>query len=171
MSWVDGLILATVIWFVLSAFQAGFIRETVTIVAAIAGVVLAGLFYMDLGDDVLLFIDNETVARIVAFGLIFAAITLAGQLAALLLKPTVALFQLGLFDHLAGAAFGFAKAMVFIEVFLLIFVTYPQWGVREAIEESYFGSLIVEQAAVLDRILPDEFDVSVDRFAATNSTP
>ncbi|MGB2694568.1 MAG: CvpA family protein [Dehalococcoidia bacterium] len=171
MSWVDGLIIVTVVWFTFSAFQAGLVRETVTVVAAVAGVVLAGMFYRDLADDILAFVDNERVSRIIAFGLIFAAAALAGQLAALFLKPTVALLQLGLFDHFGGAAFGFVKAMVFIEVFLLVFVTYPQWGVRKAIDESYLGSFIVVQGAVLERILPKEFNLGVDQFSRKDGEP
>jgi uncharacterized membrane protein required for colicin V production len=168
MNWLDVVIMVAVLWFTITAFQAGFIRETVTVVAAIIGVALAGFFYRDLADDVLLFIDNEQVARIVAFGIIFVAVALAGQVLALILKPTISMLQLGIFDQLAGAAFGFAKAMVFIQVFLLVFVTYPRWGLGEAIDDSFFGTVILENVAVLDRILPEEFEISLDAF--TNST-
>lgn len=167
MNWLDGAIIVVVLWFIYSAFQAGFIRETVTIVGAILGVVLAGLFYKDLADDVLLFIDSETLARIVAFGIIFGATALAGQMLALVLKPTVNLLQLGIFDQLAGAVFGFAKAMVFVQIFLIVFVTYPKWGLDKAIDDSLFGSLTVEmvdKVPVLVRMLPDEFENEVDRF-------
>lgn len=167
MNWLDAVIVLVVLWFTFSAFQAGFIRETVTIVAAILGVVLAGLFYEDLADDVLLFIEGERVARIVAFGLIFAATALAGQMLAMVLKPTVNLLQLGLFDQLAGAAFGFVKAMVFIQIFLIVFITFPKWGLREEIEDSTFGSLtaeLVDTLPVLVRMLPDEFETAVDDF-------
>ncbi len=166
MNWLDGAIIVVVLWFTFSAFQAGFIRETVTVVAAILGVVLAGLFYRDLADDVLTFIDNETLARIVAFGALFGATALAGQLAALVLKPTVNLLQLGIFDQLAGAVFGFAKAMVFVQIFLILFVTYPKWDLDQTIDDSVFGSLIVENTAVLVRVLPDEFDAGVDHFTS-----
>ena len=164
MNWLDAAIIAAIIWFTFSAFQAGFIRETVTIVAAVIGVILAGLFYKDLADDVLIFIDNETVARIAAFGIVFAATALAGQMIALILKPTVALFQLGVFDQLAGAAFGFTKALVFVQIFLLVFITYPKWGLEDTIADSFVGSLIVENVPVLERILPSEFEISVDNF-------
>ena len=166
MNWLDGVIIVVVLWFTISAFQAGFIRETVTIVGALLGVVLAGLFYEDLADDVLLFIDNETLARIIAFGVIFGAMALAGQLLALALKPAVYLLQLGVFDQLAGAIFGFAKAMVFVQVFLIVFITYPKWGLDETIGDSVFGSLMVENTAVLVNILPDEFEVGVDDFVS-----
>ncbi len=167
MNWLDAVIILVVLWFTFSAFQAGFIRETVTIAAAILGVVLAGLFYEDLAEDVLLFIDGEKLANIVAFGLIFAATALAGQMLALVLKPTVNLLQLGLFDQLAGAVFGFVKAMVFIQIFLVVFVTFPKWGLREEIEDSTFGSLTVklmDKLPVLVRMLPDEFEGGVEEF-------
>lgn len=164
MNWLDGLIVAVFAWFTFSAFQAGFIRETVTIVAAILGAVLAGIFYQELAEDVLLFIDNDTFARIIAFGVIFGAVALAGQMLALVLKPTVQLLQLGIFDQLAGAGFGFFKAMVFIQVFLILFVTYPKWDLDKTIDDSVFGSLIIEDTAVLVKILPDEFEAQVDDF-------
>ncbi len=167
MNWLDALIIAAVVWFTFAAFQAGFIRETVTVVAAIIGVLLAGLFYRDLADDVLAFIDNQEVARIVAFGMIFGATALAGQMLAMVLKPTVNLLQLGIADQMAGAAFGFFKAMVFIQIFLIVFVTDPKWGLGDAIDDSFFGSLTVEmvdKAPLLIRVLPDEFDIGVDSF-------
>ena len=167
MNWLDALIIVAVVWFTFSAFQAGFIRETVTVVAAILGVVLAGLFYRDLADEVLLFLDDEKVAPIVAFGIIFGATALAGQMLAMVLKPTVSLLQLGIADQLAGAVFGFFKAMVFIQIFLIVFVTYPKWGLGDAIDGSFFGSLTVEmvdKAPLLIRVLPDEFDIGVDTF-------
>ena len=45
MNWLDGVILVVILWFTIAAFQAGFIREIVTVVAVILGVVLAGLLY------------------------------------------------------------------------------------------------------------------------------
>jgi uncharacterized membrane protein required for colicin V production len=169
MNWLDPVILLAVAWFTFSAFQAGFIRETVTIVAAILGVALAGLFYEDLADDVLIFMEGETLANIIAFGIIFGATALAGQMLALVLKPTVHLLQLGIFDQLAGAVFGFLKAMVFVQIFLIVFVTYPKWGLADAIDDSVFGSLtvrLIDNVPLLVRILPDEFEIGVDDFTS-----
>lgn len=164
-NWLDIAIVVVIIWFVFSAFQVGFIRETVTVIAAVLGILLAGLFYEELAEDVLLFIDNQTLARIVAFGVLFGAVTLAGQMLALVLKPTVNLLQLGIFDQLAGAAFGLVKALVFIQIFLIVFVTYPRWGLDEDIDHSTFGSMMVERTALLVSLLPDEFEAGVDGFA------
>ena len=164
MNWLDVAIVVVVAWLTFSAFQAGFIRETITIVAAVLGIVLAGLFYKDLAEEVLVFIDNETLGWIVAFGIIFGSIALAGQILSMVLKPTVNLLQLGMFDQFAGAAFGFVKAMVFVQIFLIVFVTYPKWGLDETIDGSRIGSAIVERIAVVQRVLPDDFEQGVDDF-------
>ncbi len=164
MNWLDAVIVVVVLWFTASAFQAGFIRETVTIVAAVIGVVLAGMFYKSLAEDVLLFINGQTLARIVAFGIIFGATALAGQMLAMILKPAVDIFQLGIFDQLAGAAFGFAKALVFVEAFMIIFITYPRWGLRQDIDQSYFGSMIINKTPIVVHMLPHEFQLSVEEF-------
>ena len=169
MNWLDGAIIALIIWLTYSAFQAGFIRETVTIVAAILGIILAGLFYQDLAEDVFVWIDSETLASIVGLVFIFGALVLAGQIVALILKPTVNLLQLGIFDQLAGAAFGFVKAIVFIQIFLILFITYPKWGLDETIDESVFGRVairIVDRAPVIVEMLPEGQLLSCSEGAA-----
>ena len=164
MNWLDIAIIALVIWFTVSAFQAGFIRETIAVLGAVIGVVAAGLYYEQFADSVLPFIDNETLARIVAFGILFGIIALVGQLMALILKPTIRMLQLGIFDQLAGAAFGFTKAVVFIQIFVILFVTYPRWGLDDTIEGSLFGSFMAENSTTLVRVLPDEFEIGLDNF-------
>ena len=166
MNWLDAAIILVTLWFTFTAFQAGFIREVVTLTSAVLGLILAGLFYEDLAEDVLVFIDNETLALIVGFAVIFGAVFLAGQIMAMILKPTVNLLQLGIFDQLAGAGFGFFKAMVLIQVFLVLFVTYPKWDMEEHIEGSFFGSLIVENVAVVEYVLPADFGNAIDNFTS-----
>jgi membrane protein required for colicin V production len=167
-NWLDAAIIVLILWLTFSAFQAGFIRETVTVVAAILGIVLAGLFYQSLAEDVFVWIENDKLASIVGFTVILGAVVLAGQIVALILKPTVNLMQLGIFDQLAGAAFGFVKAIVFIQIFLILFITYPKWGLDETIDDSVFGSLtveIVDRAPVIVEMLPEEFGQEFERFA------
>lgn len=164
MNWLDLAIVALVAWFTISAFQVGFIREVATLIGAVLGVLVAGLYYRDFAAEVLTFIDNETFARIVAFSLIFGVIALAGQLMAYVLKPAARMLQLGVFDQLAGAIFGFTKAIVFVQIFIILFVTYPRWSLDEAIEQSLFGSFIAENSNTVVQVLPDEFEIGLDTF-------
>lgn len=164
MNWLDIAIVALVAWFTISAFQVGFIREIATLIGAVLGVVVAGLYYRGFAGEVLTFIDNDTLARIVAFAFLFGIIALAGQIMAVVLKPTVRALQLGVFDQLAGAIFGFTKAVVFIQIFIILFVTYPRWDLDNAIEESLFGSFIAENSTTVVQVLPDEFEIGLEDF-------
>jgi membrane protein required for colicin V production len=164
MNWVDGAIIVLIAWFAFSAFSAGIIREIVTITGVALGIVLAGLFYEDLASDVKLAVDNDNAANIIAFLAIFGACFLAGQLAGMLLKHTASLLMLGTFDHLLGAVFGFVKGMAIVEVLLIVFVTFPAFGLKEPIRDSFFGSVFLDGSPVLLRVLPSEFQNAVDAF-------
>ena len=162
MNWLDIAILVVLAWFIFSAFTAGLIREVVTIVSAILAVVLAGLFYERLADDVGTFIDSTRAARIVAFLVIFGAIVLAGQVVAGLLKETASLLMLGTFDHLAGAVFGLVKGLVIIQMLLILFATYPSLHLDDAISESALSPVFLDRAPILLQVLPAEFDAAKD---------
>jgi membrane protein required for colicin V production len=162
MNYVDIAIVVLVAWFTFSAFSAGIIREVVAMTGVALGVVLAGLFYQDLASDVKLAVDNDNAANIIAFLVIFGACFLAGQLAGMLLKHTASLLMLGTFDHLFGAAFGFLKGMVIVEVALILFVTFPAFGLKDHIRDSMFGPMFLDGIPVLLRVLPVEFRNAVD---------
>ncbi|MCJ7491512.1 MAG: CvpA family protein [Dehalococcoidia bacterium] len=162
MNYVDIAVVVLVAWFTFSAFSAGIIREVVTMTGVALGVVLAGLFYQDLASDVKLAVDNDNAANIIAVLVIFGACFLAGQLAGMLLKHTASLLMLGTFDHLFGAAFGFVKGMVIVEVALILFVTFPAFGLKDHIRDSMFGPMFLDGIPVLLRILPVEFRNAVD---------
>ena len=64
MNWIDAAIVIVFIYFIITAFSAGFLRETIGIGAAILGVVLAGLFYDKVADTLLSSVDNTTTSSV-----------------------------------------------------------------------------------------------------------
>ena len=166
MNWLDIAIVLIVAFFATTAFSAGLIRELVTLVSVVVGVVAAGLFHDDLARDVLVFIDDETAAKAIGFLVLLGAIYLAGQLIAIMLKQVAAALLLGWADRLGGALFGLVKGLVVVEVLLILFVTYPQLGLDEAIEGSGLASVFLDAASALLIILPDGFERAVDAFPA-----
>jgi membrane protein required for colicin V production len=161
MNWLDGVILIALIGFTVAAFRAGLIREVVTLVAVVAGVLVAGHYYDDLAEDVLLFIKNDKGAKVIAFLTLFGSLALAGQLAAFLMKRAVSMLLLGWLDHLAGAAFGLLKGLVLVELFLIFFATYPYLGLDKAIDGSGIAPLFLDHGPALLKLLPGEFNRAV----------
>ncbi len=164
MNWVDIVIIVVLVWFTFSAFSAGIIREIVTMVGVALGIVLAGIFYKDLASDIKLAVDNDNAANIVAFLTIFGACFLAGQLAGMLLKQTASLLMLGTFDHLLGALFGLIKGLAVAELLLIVFVTFPAFGLKDTIHDSALGPMFLNGVPLLLRILPSEFKTAVNAF-------
>ena len=166
MNWLDIVIVLVIAFFAISAFRAGLIREVVTLASVAVGVVVAGLFYDDLARDVLVFIDNEKTALIVAFLILLGAVYLAGQLIAVMLKRAASLLLLGMADHAGGALFGLIKGLIVVEVLLILLVTYPQLGLKADIDGSAIAPLFLDAAPLLLLVLPDEFELAVDAFVA-----
>lgn len=164
MTWIDAAIAVIFLYFIITAFQAGFIREVIGMAAALLGAVLAGLFYGNVADTLLSSIDNTTTASVVAFLIIFVGISLAGQLLAMLVHPAVTILQLGIMDQLLGAMFGAVKGFLIIEVLLVLFVTYPRYHMDQRINDSAFASKMVNVSAPVLKILPDVFHKKVDAF-------
>ena len=164
MNWLDAVIILILLGFTLSAYSAGLIREVVSLVAVIVGVIAAGLLYDNLAADVLVFINDEDIALAVSFLLLFGAVYLLGQTTAFTLKRTASLLMLGWADHLGGAAFGFLKGLIVIEALLILFAAYPQLDLDDAIDGSPLGNFFLDGVPVLLRVLPDEFDDRIDRF-------
>jgi len=164
LSWIDIAILATMAWFTYAAFHAGMIREVVTIFGAIFAVALAGLFYQELAEDVRVAVDDEESARIIAFAMIFGATVLASQLAALFLKQAATLLMLGLVDSLGGAFIGFLKGFIFVEIALIIGITFESLGFRGAIENSALAPIYLDILPFLRWVLPAQFKDAISGF-------
>ncbi len=164
MNWLDAPIVIAIAWLTFAAFRAGIIREVVTAIAFVVAVLAAGFYYDDLAENVLLFIGDDTAANVTAFVVLFGAVVLGGQLAAILLKQMAGLLWLGWLDHLAGAAFGLLKGLILVEVFLILFTTYPCLGLGDAIRGSAIAPLFLDRGPVLLKLLPGEFDSAVEAF-------
>ncbi len=164
MNWVDAFILISLLWFTYSAFNAGMIREIVTIIGAILAVALAGLFYLNLAEDVGVAIDNEQTAAIVSFGIIFGAVILASQLFAIFLKQAAQLLMLGLFDSMGGALIGLLKGFILVEIALFVAITFPSLHLVDDVEGSAFAPFFIDFLPLLKYILPGEFKIAIDEF-------
>lgn len=164
MTWIDAAIIIIFLYFIITAFNAGFVRETIGTAATVLGVVLAGLFYRNVANTLLASIDNETTSSVIGFLMIFLGIVVAGQVLALLVHPAITILQLGIFDQLLGAAFGAVKAFIIVEVLLVLFVTYPRYHLDRRIKDSQFGSIMVNGSAPIVKVLPDIFHSKVNQF-------
>jgi len=166
MNWLDFVIILIIAVFAFHAFRSGLIRQVVTLLSVIIGVVVAGALHEEMASDVLFFIEGERTARIVGFLVLMGAVYLAGQLVAVMLRGAASLLLLGWADRLGGAAFGAVEALIVIEVLLVLVVTYPQLGLQEDIDNSALAQAFLDAAPAVTWVLPDRFEQAVDAFLA-----
>jgi membrane protein required for colicin V production len=171
MNWLDFAIIFVVVGIVITAYLAGLIREAVTFLAAVLGIVIAGALYDDLAADILTFMDDEDAAEAIAFMILVAAVYLFGQIIALLLSRTASLLMLGWLDHIGGAFFGFLKGLIIVQILLILFAAYPTLGLDDAVAASELAPFFIDDADVLLRVLPDNFDFRIERFNTPEAPP
>lgn len=170
-NWLDAVILLTFFWFGFTGLAAGLLRSGVTLIAFVFGVILAGLFYQRLANDLRVMIADETVVRVVSLVAIFASTALAGQLIALLLKPLVAVFFFGPLDGLGGLVLGLFKAFIIVELVLVVLVELRSRSVivSDALGHSLLTAYFLKDVPILGQLLPASFRQAVDQFIGSLS--
>lgn len=165
-NWLDAAILLTFFWFGFTGLAAGLLRSGVTLVAFIIGLVLAGLFYQRLANDLRVMISDDTALRIISVVAIFGATALAGQLLAVLLKPVVAVFFFGPLDGLGGLVLGLVKAFVIVEVVLVVLVQLQSRStiVSGTLGHSLLAVHFLRDVPILSGLTPPAFRQAIDQF-------
>lgn len=164
MNWLSIILVAAIAFITWRAYTNGFIRELVSLCVVILAIPLAGVFYDDMFPKVHPIIQNRTLASLVSFLAILGGVIVAGQVAAHLLKGIVAMLNLGAADKLAGAAFGFIKAVVVCQVLLIALVVFPRPDIQGAIDDSTVAQALLDSAPAVLAFLPGTFDNALDLF-------
>ncbi len=156
MSWLD---LVLVVVLAVSAFlglRMGIIKAVLSLVGVIVGVVLAGQYYVALGDVLPFFSENSSAAKIVAFAVILIAAMVIAAVAARFLKWAASVMMLGWVNRLGGAAFGLTLGAIFCAALLAIWVNWL--GAGDTITESLIAPVLLDKFPMVLALLPDEFD-------------
>lgn len=166
MNWLDLVLLLTIAWFTIAGATAGLVRESLTLVAMLLGVVLAGVFYNELAMDIEVLVSNERTANIAAFAAIFFAVFGAGQILAVMLKGPALGLTLGPLDHPGGLVAGLLKALIIIEAGLFLFARYHVTTMVDAMDASLLTPFFLDGFPFLLTVLPGDFRAAVERFPA-----
>lgn len=108
----------------------GVVREVMSVLAWVVGIVLAGRFAADIGH--VLPINGDVLPHAVAWVLILLLVLIAAGLLARLLKQLLSVAGLGLSDRLLGGVFGLARGTMVLMLLVLVigltpFKKYPIW--------------------------------------------
>lgn len=164
MNWLDVAILSMIAGSVLAAYSAGLIREVITLVGVIVGVITAGLLYDDLARDALVFVGDEDASEAVSFLVLLGAVYLFAQILAYVLKRGASLLMLGWADRAGGAVFGLIKGLIAVQVLLIVFAAYPDLALDGAVDGSALARYFIDDFSFLLPLLPANFEDRIDQF-------
>ena len=156
MNWLDVVILAAMAIATFIGLKIGVVRAVLSLAGLIAGVILAGQYYVPLSQQ-LSFIHQAGVARAVAFTIILVAVMIVASLLAWLLSWATSVVKLGWVNHLGGAVFGLVLGAILCSAFLAMWVKFV--GVEGAIAQSTLARVLLDRFPMVLALLPDEFDV------------
>jgi len=156
MNWLDIVILVVVAGATFLGLRIGIIRAVLSLAGLIVGVILAGLYYGPLAEQ-LTFISQASVAEAVAFAIILIGVMITAGIAAALLKWAASVVMLGWVNHLGGAIFGLVLGAILCGALLAIWIKFL--GAPEIINESNLAATLLDRFPAVLALLPDEFDV------------
>ena len=103
----------------------GFIRELFSLIFLIIGVVLAYLFYKDVGAILMKYLNNEDIANFLGFTGIFTSILIVGALFTYLIRKIFTVGPLKAIDRILGGIFGLLRGILISVIIILVLQAYP----------------------------------------------
>jgi membrane protein required for colicin V production len=155
MHWLDIVLLVAIALATVVGLGIGIIRAALALLGVIFGVVLAGRFYIPFSQVLDAFLQ-PSVAKVVAFIIILAAVLAVAALLAIFLKRGAEMIKLGWADRLGGAVFGLLIGALLCGCLLAIWVKFVGGG--ETITESTVARILLDRLPMALALLPDEFD-------------
>src|SRR5262245_43365769 len=149
---LDWIVVLIVVSSVMSSILKGFARETISLGAVIAGLLLASWFYPQVGSLVLAYVKTQDIASLVGFTVIFLGVLLAGAAISYGVTKLIRIVDLQWFDRLLGAAFGFVRGWLVGSVIFLGLTAFPVH--IETVEQATLGPYLLMSARVLVVMAP-----------------
>ncbi len=156
MNWLDIVLTVILIVAIAGGLKTGLIKAALSLAGLIVGVILAGRFYVPLS-ELLSFIPQAGVAKVVAFAIILVGIMVIASVAALFLKWVASVTMLGWVNRLGGAIFGLLLGAIFCSALLATWIKF--FGTGGVISESALAVILIDRFPAVLALLPEEFDV------------
>jgi membrane protein required for colicin V production len=112
------------------AVTKGLVREITSLVALIAGFILAVLYYHSLGSTLVEFCRTDSVANFFAFLIIFVGCLLVGAIVSLLINRFMKAASIKWIDRLLGGIYGLLRGWAIASILVVALIAFP---VRESV--------------------------------------
>jgi membrane protein required for colicin V production len=153
MNWLDYVLLAIIVVTAIVGIVKGFVRQVIGLVAVIAGLVLAVVYYEQTAHVFMAFVKNQLVSNFLGFLLIFVVVMVAGAiLGHLITKAMVG--PLAFVNRLFGAVFGLIKAVLICGILVFALVSFEM--ARPAVETSVLAPACLGITRAVINLVPKD---------------
>ena len=153
MNWLDIVIIVAVAITTFFGLRLGIIKAGLSLAGLIVSVVLARHYYVTLSHQ-LSFISDENMAKVAAYAIILAGVTIIAMVLASLLKRITSLMTLGWVNRVGGATFGLALGAIFCGAVLATWV--KLLGIQSVVSESIAAAMLLDNFPLVLALLPEE---------------
>jgi membrane protein required for colicin V production len=124
MSPLDAIVLILLAVFIIRGIWVGFFRQVASLLALVAGFLVAGHYYGESNQIITPFIRNEQVGFLVSYALLFCLVFLLTIFIGLAVKKVAQLILLDWFDKSLGGILGAAKGFFLACIAFMILATF-----------------------------------------------
>ncbi len=136
------------------ALTKGIVREIISLVALVGGLILAALYYRSAARWLVEYSRSDTVADLVGFVIIFLGCLVAGAAIAFIVNRFVKMASLRWVDRLLGGLYGFLRGWAVASIIVLALIAFP---VRpEAVPKSQLAPYMLAGARAAVLIVPSD---------------
>lgn len=167
MNWLDFVLIAILLFSVITAARKGFSREIIGLAAAFLALVLAMWFYGTAGSLLAPYVSSVRVANLLGFLLVVCVVLVFGSVVGWLVHRFLRTVGLSFFDRLLGAAFGLVRGLLIAMALLTAFMAFgPQVDsntVSTAMLNSRITPYVLDASQVIVAAAPMELKSSFRR--------
>ena len=154
MTTLDYFVLIVVVASVASGATRGIIKGILSVLSALAGLILAAQLYPYAARLAGGFVSSQRAAYLLGFVVVFLVVLVCGSLLARWLRGGLKRARLDWVDHALGGAFGLARGWLVCSAIYLALTAFP---VKiEAVERATFAPALLEGTRVITYLTSDE---------------
>lgn len=154
LSILDLIIGIIVLFFLITGYKKGFVRQTATILGLLISVYISIYFYLDFVIFLERFLDlSPTILQFISFAVIFIVFNVIIHLLGEALKSLLDSLYLESADRAAGILFGALKGVALVYLMVVILDQIPLPEIESIIENSYLAVWLLDLTPLIQEAL------------------
>jgi membrane protein required for colicin V production len=164
MNAIDWSIVGTLVIFTVLGIYWGVIRQVLSIVGLLVGIVAAGRYGPQAAMALSSFIADPAVTAIAGYVVVLGLVAIGAGFISAVLRFFVGLLFLGPLDHLLGGVFGLIEGVLVCAAVLVGMVVFPLPSYSAILESSQFANVVLMAGSWISALLPDAFQNVLQSF-------